>query len=180
MKKHVEIVLKLAINGQSDKAFLLASTFVPKGLSAPAQGLYTCIKALKYIPGPGVRWAFTGPLVLWFVHYELKYYGFSLKSFLPKVWHALHWNYPWFLKYLQKFALDPDFPPLLSDNEYFISPNYFGETDVGLLFLSTEKQSISASFLFIQCQLGVVGVFLPQTEKWTFWKPFIIRQRENF
>ena len=30
------------------------------------KGLYTCIKALKYIPGPGVRWAFTGPLVLWF------------------------------------------------------------------------------------------------------------------
>ena len=27
--------LKLAINGQSDKGFLLTSTFVPKGLSAP-------------------------------------------------------------------------------------------------------------------------------------------------
>ena len=50
-----EIVLKLATNGQSDKGFLLTSTFVPKGLSAPALGLYTCIKALKYIPGPGVR-----------------------------------------------------------------------------------------------------------------------------
>ena len=60
-----EIVLKLASNGQSDKGFLLTSTFVPKGLSAPALGLYTCIKALNYIPGPGVRWAFTGPLVLW-------------------------------------------------------------------------------------------------------------------
>ena len=46
-----EIVLKLATNGQSDKGFLLISTFVPKGLSAPALGLYTCIKALKYIPG---------------------------------------------------------------------------------------------------------------------------------
>ena len=56
MKKSVEIVLKLAANGQSDKGFLLTSTnFVPKGLSAPALGLYTCIKALKYIPGPGVR-----------------------------------------------------------------------------------------------------------------------------
>ena len=65
MKKRVEIVLKLATNGQSDKGFLLTSTFVPKGLSAPTLGLYTCIKALKYIPGPGVRWAFTGPLVLW-------------------------------------------------------------------------------------------------------------------
>ena len=33
-KKHVEIILKLATNGQSDKGFLLTSTFVPKGLSA--------------------------------------------------------------------------------------------------------------------------------------------------
>ena len=65
MKKHAEIVLKLATNGQSDKGFLLTSIFVPKGLSAPALWLYTCIKALKYIPGPGVRWAFPGPLVLW-------------------------------------------------------------------------------------------------------------------
>ena len=39
----------------------------PKGLSAPALWLYIHIKALKYIPGPGVRWAFTGPLVLWFL-----------------------------------------------------------------------------------------------------------------
>ena len=60
-----EIDLKHATNGQSDKGFLLTSTFVPRGLSAPALGLYTCMKALKYIPGPGVRWAFTGPLVLW-------------------------------------------------------------------------------------------------------------------
>ena len=45
---------KPATNGQrSDMSFLLASTFVPKGLSAPALGLY--IKALKYIPGPAVR-----------------------------------------------------------------------------------------------------------------------------
>ena len=50
-----EIVLKLATNGQSNKGFLLTSTFVPKGLSSPALGLYTCIKALKCIPGPGVR-----------------------------------------------------------------------------------------------------------------------------
>ena len=60
-----EVVLKLATNGKSDKGFLFTSTFVPKGLSAPALGLYTSIKALKYIPVPGVRWAFTGPLVLW-------------------------------------------------------------------------------------------------------------------
>ena len=57
-KKRVEIVLKHATNGQSDKGFLLISTFVPKGLSAPALGLYTCIKVLRYMPGPG-----TGPLV---------------------------------------------------------------------------------------------------------------------
>ena len=62
-----EIVLKHATNGQSDKGFLLTSTFVPKELSASVLGLYTCIKALKYIPGPCVRWAFTGPLVLWFI-----------------------------------------------------------------------------------------------------------------
>ena len=55
MKKSVEIVLKLATNGERDKGFLLTSTFVPKGLSAPALGPYTCIKVLKYIPGPGVR-----------------------------------------------------------------------------------------------------------------------------
>ena len=62
---HQSNFFKPATNGQSDKGFLLTSTFVPKGLSAPALGLYTCIKALKYIPGPDVRWAFTGPLVLW-------------------------------------------------------------------------------------------------------------------
>ena len=41
------IVLKLAANGQIDKGFLLTSTFVPGGLSAPALGLYTCIKSIK-------------------------------------------------------------------------------------------------------------------------------------
>ena len=45
MKKRVEIALKLAINWKSDKGFLLTSTFVPKGLSASALGLYRCIKA---------------------------------------------------------------------------------------------------------------------------------------
>ena len=50
-----EIVLKLATNGQSDKGFPLTSAFVPKGLSALALGLYKCIKALKSIPGPGIR-----------------------------------------------------------------------------------------------------------------------------
>ena len=51
MFKIKEIVLKLATNEQSDKGFLLISTFVPKGLSVLALGLYTCINALKYIPG---------------------------------------------------------------------------------------------------------------------------------
>ena len=55
MKNRVETVLKLATNGQSVKGFLLISKFVPKGLSAPALGLFICKKALKYIPGPGVR-----------------------------------------------------------------------------------------------------------------------------
>ena len=64
MVKHEKNVYKIglqsnffkpATNGQSDKGFLLTSTFVPKGLSASALGLYTYIKALKYIPGPGVR-----------------------------------------------------------------------------------------------------------------------------
>ena len=40
-----EIFLKLATNDQSDKMFLLRSKFHPKGLSAPAPGLYTCIKS---------------------------------------------------------------------------------------------------------------------------------------
>ena len=39
-KKRVEIVLKLATNGQSDKGFLLTLTLVPKELSAPALGLH--------------------------------------------------------------------------------------------------------------------------------------------
>ena len=64
MVKHENNVYKLglqsnffkpATNGQKDKDFLLTSTLVPKGLSAPALGLYICIKALKYIPGPGIR-----------------------------------------------------------------------------------------------------------------------------
>ena len=50
-----EIVLKLTANGHSDKGFLLTSAFVPKGFSAPALVLFTCIKALRYIPGPGVK-----------------------------------------------------------------------------------------------------------------------------
>ena len=42
-----EIFLKLATNDQSDKVFLLTSKFCPKRLSAPAPGLYTCIKSRK-------------------------------------------------------------------------------------------------------------------------------------
>ena len=44
-----EFFFKLAPNGQSDKAFLLTSNFCLKGLSAPAMGLYTCIKSLKNV-----------------------------------------------------------------------------------------------------------------------------------
>ena len=60
IKNVFEIILqrdcfKACNKWQSDKGFLLTSTFVPKGLSASALGLYTCIKALKYIPGPGVK-----------------------------------------------------------------------------------------------------------------------------
>ena len=40
-----EIVLKLPTNGQSDKGFLLTSSFVPKGLSALPRG---CIHVLKH------------------------------------------------------------------------------------------------------------------------------------
>ena len=43
----IEISLKLATNGSSDKAFLLTSKFFPWGLSALAPGLYTCIKSWK-------------------------------------------------------------------------------------------------------------------------------------
>ena len=83
---------KSATNRQSDKGFLLTSTFVPKGLSAPALGLYTCIKALKYIPGPGVRWAFTGSLVLWFVYFSsrLSYLPFLMPHLLGDGW--TFWN----------------------------------------------------------------------------------------
>ena len=41
-----QIVLKLATNGQSDKGFLLTSTFVPKGLS-PCRGAIYMYKSIK-------------------------------------------------------------------------------------------------------------------------------------
>ena len=41
------ILYKPAINGQSDKGFLLTSKVCPQGLSALAPGLYTDIKSLK-------------------------------------------------------------------------------------------------------------------------------------
>ena len=40
-----EMFLKLVTNDRSDK--MLASNSVPKGVSAPAPGLYICIKSLK-------------------------------------------------------------------------------------------------------------------------------------
>ena len=80
-----EIVLKLATNGQNDMGFLLTSMFVPKGLLmfvpkglfAPALGLYTCIKALKYIPGQVSVYRTAGPLV-----FKLATIGQSDQAFL--------------------------------------------------------------------------------------------------
>ena len=42
-----EIVLELATNDWSDKMFLFVSKFVPKELSVPASGLYTCVQSWK-------------------------------------------------------------------------------------------------------------------------------------
>ena len=42
-----EFLFKLAINDHRDEAFLLTQNFGPNGLSAPAQGLCTCIKSWK-------------------------------------------------------------------------------------------------------------------------------------
>ena len=51
-----ESILKLATYGQREKGLsVVIKILSPKGLSAPALVIYTCIKALKYIPGPGVR-----------------------------------------------------------------------------------------------------------------------------
>ena len=86
---------KHATSGQNDKGFLLTSTFVPKGLSAPALGLYTCIKALKYIPGPGVRWAFTGPLVLWDFFSDLSIYTFHGNFFIYLFFRLEYSYFPW-------------------------------------------------------------------------------------
>ena len=41
----------------------------------------------------------------------------------------------------------------------------FDDTDVGLLCWLTEKQNLHLSFPFIQCHLGVGGVFVPLTKK---------------
>ena len=85
-----QIILKPATYGQREKAFLLSSKFWPQWIVCPYRsyihmvtheknvykiGLYTCIKALKYIPGPGVRGAFTGPLVLWFYKSQLSFFN---------------------------------------------------------------------------------------------------------
>ena len=83
-----EIVLKLATNRQSDKGFLLTSTFVPKGLSAPALGLYTCIKALKGTRYQVSNYRTTGPLV-WFCHeaaHLVKCYGQDILRCKKQKW----------------------------------------------------------------------------------------------
>ena len=74
MKKRLEIVLKLATNGQSNRGCLLTSAFVPKGLSAPALGLYTCIKALKYYHDQvsGEHLQDTGPLVYVYICFKFQ------------------------------------------------------------------------------------------------------------
>ena len=43
------IFFKLAANDRSDKRFLLTSQSCPLGLTAPAPGLYTCIKSWKIL-----------------------------------------------------------------------------------------------------------------------------------
>ena len=65
MKKCVEIVLKLATNGQSDKGFLLISTFCPKGLSACPGAIYM-YKSIKIYTRTRCQvnvYRTTGPLV---------------------------------------------------------------------------------------------------------------------
>ena len=59
-----EIVLKLAANGQSDKGFLLTSTFVPKGLCP-------CPGAIYGVYGT------TGPLVIKFCQNLTELFPFS-------------------------------------------------------------------------------------------------------
>ena len=43
----VTLLLQLAANDQSEKSSCWHKNFVPKGLCAPAPGLYTCIKSWK-------------------------------------------------------------------------------------------------------------------------------------
>ena len=60
------IGFKPATNGQSDMGFVLASTFVTKGLSVPALGLYTCIKGIQIYTMTSYQvsvYRTTGPLV---------------------------------------------------------------------------------------------------------------------
>ena len=61
-----KIILQRDCFKTSNKGLSVDINICSQGVVCPCLGLNTCIKALKYIPGPGVRWAFTGPLVLWF------------------------------------------------------------------------------------------------------------------
>ena len=78
-----EIVLKLVTNGQSDNGFLLTSSFVPKGLSAPALGLCTWTRCQVSV------YRTTGPLVF-ISHYipaivfQLQLQGFQNQEVLHR------------------------------------------------------------------------------------------------
>ena len=65
-----EIVLKLATNGQSDKGFLLTSTFVPQGVVCPCPGAIYMYKSIKIYTRTRCQvslYRTIGPLVTFFV-----------------------------------------------------------------------------------------------------------------
>ena len=62
-----EIVLKLAANGQSDKGFLLTSTFIPNGVFCPCPGAIYMYKSIKIYTRTRCQvsvYRTTGPLVV--------------------------------------------------------------------------------------------------------------------
>ena len=74
-----EIVLKLAINGQSDKGFLLTSAFVLKGVCYCSEAIYV-YKSIKIYTRTRYRvsvYKTTGPLVITFCT-KLVYFYFAI------------------------------------------------------------------------------------------------------